>query len=48
MYKSMSTFDRIKKRGSKLLSEYGASGAADKFWPGEYFAIVTGPETEQQ
>ena len=48
MYKSMSTFDRIRERGSILLSEYGVSGLAQKLWPGKYFAIVSGPEAEQQ
>jgi hypothetical protein len=48
MYKSMSTFDRIRERGSILLSEYGMSGLAEKLWQGKYFATVSGPETEQQ
>jgi hypothetical protein len=48
MYKSMSTFDRIRERGSILVSEYGMSGLAEKLWQGKYFAIVSGLEIEQQ
>lgn len=48
MHESMSTLDRIRERGSILFSEYGASALAKKLWQGKYFAIVPGPETEQQ
>ena len=48
MYESMSIFDRIRERGSTLLSGYGESGLAQQLWPGKYYAIVPGSEMEQQ
>ena len=48
MYESMSIFDRIRERGSTLLSGYGESGLAQQLWPGKYYAIVPGSEREQQ
>jgi hypothetical protein len=47
-YDSMSAFDRIRERGSRLFSTYGMPTLADRLWPGKYFAIVSGSEVEQQ
>ena len=47
-FDSMSAFDRIREWGSRLFSTYGMPTLADRLWPGKYFAIVSGPQVEQQ
>ena len=46
-YESMSAFDRMRERGSRLLSEYGIFTLAERLWPGKYFGIVSGTQIEQ-
>ena len=48
MYESMSAFDRIRERGSRLLTELGMNALADKLRPDLNTAFVSGPEMEQQ